>query len=158
MPHIGNKVTKKGTIKNIESPEKLDELFQQYKEWVKQNPYLVHDFVGKDAIEVHKTKQRPITWSGFEGYLAENKIISQLTHYEQNTNGVYTAYLPIIARIKAEIHRDITDGSLTGVYNSNIGARLLGLKEQTDVTTGGEKISQNVIIDWSKNTPPTDKE
>lgn len=146
---------KLGKPKDIESPERLLEYFEQYKAWAKSNPYKVHDFVGKDAIEVHKEKERPITFIGFEGWLSMNKITSQLKHYELNTNGSYTDYLPIIAHIKAQTSADIVDGAMAGIYNANLAARLQGLVDKSDITSDGEKIAQNVIIDWGKGNTPT---
>lgn len=130
-----------GRTKLIESPEKLESLFNEYVKWAEENPYLVQDFVGKDAQEVKRKKQRPITWLGFENWLHLNGVLSQLTHYEQNTGGSYTDYLPIIRVCKMRCSQDIRDGALVGIYQQNIAARLEGLKEQTDLTTGGEKIS-----------------
>lgn len=122
-----------GRDKIIESPEELYSLFQQYKDWTKHNPYLWHDYVGKDAEEVWKRRERPITWIGFEGWLCETGVITQLTHYEQNTNESYTKFLPIIRAIKKECSRDIIEGAMAGVYNQNLAARLEGLADKKDV-------------------------
>lgn len=119
--------------KYIETPEKLYQYFSEYKEWVKQNPYKWHDFVGKDAEEVWKLRQRPLTWIGFEGYLAERDIISHLGHYEQNTDGSYEAYLPTIARIKRECSSDVVSGALAGVYQQNVATRVEGLTDKREV-------------------------
>jgi hypothetical protein len=147
-----------GTVKNIESPQKLLQLFNEYKEWVKENPFLVHDFVGKDAVEVFKQKQRPITWQGFEGYLSERGIVSQLGQYERNKDNSYSDYLPIISHIKAQTSANIIDGAMSGVYNANLAARLQGLVDRSDVTTDGDKVTQNVIIDWGKINTGTEEQ
>lgn len=119
--------------KAIDTPEELAELFENYKTWAGENPYKWHDFVGKDAEEVWKERQRPITWIGFEAYLCKQKIVTHLGHYEQNTGGSYTEYLPIIRAIKKECSEDVISGALAGVYNQNIAARLEGLKDQQDI-------------------------
>ena len=41
-----------GRTKLIESPERLWELFLQYKKHAKENPIIVKDWVGKDAETV----------------------------------------------------------------------------------------------------------
>lgn len=122
-----------GRTKLIETPEILAELFEQYKEWVKANPYLVHDFVGKDAVEVEKKKQRPLSWIGFEAWLYRERVISHLGHYEQNKDGAYEAYLPIIRALKLQCSADIRDGALSGVYNQNIAARIEGLTDKKEL-------------------------
>ena len=89
-----------GAPKVFESPKHLLDLFKEYKEWTKVNPFLWHDYTGKDAEEVWKQRQRPITWVGFEGWLCERDIAYHLGNYEQNRNGAYEEFLPIIRAIK----------------------------------------------------------
>lgn len=122
-----------GRQKIIGSPKELHDLFENYKEWVKENPYLVNDYRGKDATQVWIKKQRPITWIGFEGWLAASGIISQLTHYEQNADESYTEFLPTIRAIKRQISQDIVDGALAGVFNQNIAARIEGLTDKKEI-------------------------
>jgi hypothetical protein len=122
-----------GQPKAIESPEKLWELFQEFREYVVKNPFKEHDFVGKDATEVHRKKMRPVSWIGFEGWLASQKILVHLGHYEQNTDGGYADYLPIIHAIKAICSADIVEGGMAGIYNHNLSARLVGLADKKEV-------------------------
>ena len=122
-----------GRHKVIESPERLKELFNEYVNWVKDNPFMVHDYVGKDADSVERRKQRPITWVGFEAWLDREGIVTQLTHYEQNANNSYTEYLPIIRACKKQCSSDIIDGALAGIYNQNIAARIEGLSDKREV-------------------------
>lgn len=124
--------------KAIATPEELESLFNRYKEWVKSNPYKVHDFVGKDATEVRKEKQRPITWTGFEAWLSRENIVCHLAHYEQNTDNSYIEYLPVIRAIKKECSGDIIDGALAGVYNPNIAARVEGLTDKSESKINAE--------------------
>lgn len=119
--------------KAIESPQKLYDLFTEYKQWVVKNPYKWHDFVGKDATEVWKERQRPLTWIGFEAYLAKLGLLTQLTHYEQNTHESYSEYLPIIRVIKRECSQDLIEGAAAGVYQHNLVARLEGLTDKKEV-------------------------
>jgi len=119
--------------KAIKTPEELQALFDQYRAWAKTNPFKVHDFVGKDAQEVNKEKERPLTWIAFEAWLYREGIVTHLGHYEQNTDGAYAEYLPIIRALKKQCSADVIDGALATVYNQNIAARLEGLKDQSDI-------------------------
>jgi hypothetical protein len=119
--------------KAIESPEKLWELFQEFRVYVETNPFKEHDFVGKDATEVNRKKQRPVSWIGFEGWLAKQRILVHLGHYEQNTDEAYTDYLPIIHAIKKICSADIVEGAMAGIYNHNLAARLEGLADKKEV-------------------------
>lgn len=128
-------VKKTGRPKAFENPEQLWTLFELYKKWVKKNPFLVHDFVGKDATEVRKQRERPITWVGFESWLCQNDYAEHLGHYEQNTgkNGNYDEFMPTIARIKKQCRASVVDGALANVFNPNIAARVEGLKEVSEI-------------------------
>ena len=54
--------------KYIETPEKLEELFEAYKKDVKANPRNKSVFGGKDFEERADYLERPLTMSGFEVY------------------------------------------------------------------------------------------
>jgi len=121
-----------GRPKNIESPEQLWKLFRQYKTWAKENPYLKQDFVGKDADQVTRKLERPLSWVGLEVYLFERMIISDLGDYERNKDNRYAEFTTIIRAIKAYIEQDQFEGASVGVYKENIIARKLGLADKQE--------------------------
>lgn len=121
-----------GRPKNIESPEDLWKLFRLYKAQAKANPYLKQDFVGKDAYEVQRRLERPLTWVGFEVYLFERMIITDLGDYERNKDGRYAEFTTIIRAIKNVIEADQFEGASVGVYQHNIIARKLGLADKQE--------------------------
>lgn len=143
----------KGT-KNIETPEKMWEIFLDYKKQTKENPIKVQDYVGKDGDAVYRDKERPLTIEGFECYCFENGIISDLSHYFCNLNNRYSDYVAICSRIKKMVRKDQIEGGMVGIYNQSITQRLNGLKEQTetDLTTKGKelKLWQVEYVDGSK--------
>lgn len=78
--------------------------------------------------------ERPFTIQGFCVYA---EIASSTFYlYEKQE-----AYSEIISRIRDVIYTQKFEGAAVGAFNANIIARDLGLKDQTDLTTGGEKIS-----------------
>jgi hypothetical protein len=123
----------KGKQKYIETPERLLELFKDYKSFVKSNPTLKEDFVGKDAIHVHRQLENPLTWVGFEAYLCEKEIITHLSDYENNTDKKYTEYQPAIRQIKTIIQADQVQGGMVGIYQSNLTARIAGLADKQEI-------------------------
>lgn len=129
-----------GKNKYIETPEKMWELFVAYKKQVKNNPILVHDFVGKDATDVRKEREKPLTMVGFECFVMDNTDINypDLTHYFENTDNRYSDYVPITSRIEREIKNDQITGGLTMIYSQNLTARLNGLvdKKETEIKGG----------------------
>lgn len=122
-----------GKHKYIETPEKMWELFEQYKAYTKSRPILVQDFVGKDGDEVNRKKERPLTIDGFECWCYDNGIIGDLSHYFANTEQRYTEYLTICSRIRKAVRTDQIEGGMAGIYNPSITQRLNGLTDKSEV-------------------------
>jgi hypothetical protein len=125
--------------KYIETPEKMWEYFLAYKEHVKKNPIIVKDWVGKDAQDVYREKERPLTIDGFECWCADNDIISDLSQYFANTEQRYTEYQTICSRIKKAVRTDQIEGGMAGIYNPSITQRLNGLVEKSEHTVKQEQ-------------------
>jgi len=123
-----------GKRKYIETPEKLWELFLQYKKESRENPILVQDFVGKDAELVHREKQRPLTLEGFENWCSDNEIIENLDNYFANSNEAYSDYSSICTRIRKNIRQDQIEGGMVGIYNPSITQRLNSLVEKQEIS------------------------
>lgn len=126
-------MAKLGRPKSIETPEIMWQLFTEYKEAVKDKPIKVQDFVGKDAIEVDRKKERPLTMDGFQNFLDDKDIISDVTDYFENKEGRYTDFVRICSRIRRNIRQDQIEGGMAGIYNPSITQRLNGLAEKTEV-------------------------
>jgi hypothetical protein len=126
--------------KYIETPEKMWELFEQYKEYVKSNPIKVKDWVGKNGDTVYREKERPLLMVGFECYCMEHTEITypDLSRYFSNQDNAYSEYLAITSRIKQEIQADQISGGMAMIYSQNLTARLNGLvdKKETEIKGG----------------------
>jgi hypothetical protein len=120
-----------GKRKYIETPEKLWEYFQEYKKETKSKPFLIKDWVGKDAFNVQREKERPLTIEGFECWLADHDIIEDLSNYFANYDNKYSDYLTICSRVKKAVRQDQIEGGMAGMYNPSITQRLNGLVEKT---------------------------
>ena len=116
------------TDKKIESPELLLEYFKRYVKDEKADPYIVEHVTPKGEV-VTITKERALTFVGFEAWLKEHDYIKDLGDYEKNKDERYTEYAPIISHIKVVIKRDQIGGGMAGVYNPNLTARLNGLAD-----------------------------
>lgn len=110
------------------------EYFIAYKQSVKSNPIIVKDWVGKDAMDVFREKERPLTIDGFECWCADNDIISDLSQYFANTEQRYTEYQTICSRIKKAVRTDQIEGGMVGIYNPSITQRLNNLVEKNETT------------------------
>ena len=136
--------TSKGNGKYIETPERMWELFEAYVQEVKSNPRKKVVFVGKDGRQQDEPLERPLTMEGFELYVADLQVITDVSDYFENKQSRYDAYIPICTRIKKAIRKDQIEGGMVGQYNASITQRLNGLveKQQTEV-----KIEQPLFTD-----------
>ena len=121
--------------KYIETPEKMWEYFISYKKEIKEKPIIVKDWVGKDAVDVYREKERPLTLEGFENWCADNDIIENLDNYFANSNNSYAEYSSICSRIRKAIRQDQIEGGMVGIYNPSITQRLNGLVDKSEQRT-----------------------
>jgi hypothetical protein len=135
-----------GKPKYIETPERLLDLFKQYVTHETENPMYKVEYVGKDG-RIEKTPlATPITFEGFECYLFELEIISDLKDYASNKDGRYSDYAPIITHIRNHCFVHNFKGAAVKLFDPNLIARKLGIKDNQDVTTGGDKLNQPVTV------------
>lgn len=123
-----------GRYKLIDSPDRMWELFDQYKRWVSDNPIEIEDYVGKDAIRVMRQKPRPLTMEGFECFVMANSDLTypDLTRYFSGVDESYKDFFTICSRIRNEIRHDQISGGMAGIYNPSITQRLNGLVDKTE--------------------------
>jgi hypothetical protein len=140
--------------KYIENPEKLWNIFLEYRTDVKSNPRTNHVFVGKDGNSERLELERPLTIEGFRVWCFEN--YSCVKHYFDNTDERYNEYSTICSHIKDVIRRDQIEGGMVGQYNASITQRLNGLAEKTEnKNTEVVKILNIDPLDDSTDNKPT---
>lgn len=115
--------------KYIETPEKLWEIFKEYRDYVKSRPRTNHVFVGKDGNDARQELERPLTMEGFRVYCFEKH--SCVKQYFDNPDKRYNDYITICSYIKDIIRQDQIEGGMVGQYNASITQRLNGLAEKT---------------------------
>lgn len=117
--------------KLIKTPEELWELFLSYVEKERSSPMYKREYVGKDGDEKDTPLQVPITFEGFECYLWDLNVISDLKDYASNKENRYADYAPIVTRIRQNCFVQNFKGASVGLFNANIIARKLNLVEKT---------------------------
>jgi len=120
--------------KYIESPEKLLELFKDYVKHEANNPMYKVDYVGKEGRLEKTPIETPITFEGFEVYLFQKEIINDLGDYASNKDGRYSDYATIITYIRKHCFVHNFKGAAVRLFDPNLIARKLGLKEQVEQT------------------------
>lgn len=118
--------------KYIETPERMYELFEQYKSKVHENPRYSYQLDRNGKIVPIPLKV-PLTFEGFYVYCYNE--IGCIDQYFENRDKRYTEYVAICSRIKKEIRNDQIEGGMVGQYNASITQRLNGLAEKTQNET-----------------------
>jgi hypothetical protein len=131
--------------KYIQSPEQLKEYFDQYVIKEFKSPMHKVEYVGKDGEMVNTPLMVPITFEGFELYLCELGIISDLGDYSSNKDGRYAEYATIITHIRKHCFVQNYKGAAVGLFNANLVAKKLGLIATTENT---HKIELTKKPDW----------
>lgn len=147
---IGNQFwrlrSKHGRDKLFSTPELLWEAACEYFEWCEENPlYETKAFAFQGEITTTELpKMRAMTLSQLCMYLNCNEAYfrtfkHQLPENEKDFNTV-------IECIEKTIYNQKFQGASADLLNANIIARDLGLKDNQDITTKGEKIQAPVIV------------
>lgn len=126
-----------GKKKYIETPEKMWELFLEYIDHSKKNPLYRTDYVGRDGNKTLTPLAIPITFDGFETYLALKGVINDLGDYSKNDDGRYKDYAPIITRIRNYCFVNNFNGAAVNLLNANLISRKLGLSDKKEVDQKG---------------------
>lgn len=154
--------------KYIETAEKMWEYFTSYRDEIKSNPIKIVEqrkspvnlriSNSKDAEGLKKEikevsnpiielpAQRPLTFEGFQNWLEDQDIITDVTDYFENKEKRYEEYVRVCSRIKRVIRQDQIEGGMAGIYNPSITQRLNNLVDKQDMTTAGEKLSGTIPL------------
>lgn len=121
---------KVGRPRNIETPELMLALWDEYKAEVDSDPDVLQVATGKgvQSIEV----KRPYLRQGFESFCFR-KGYGNVHQYFKNQDNLYDEFMPVITHMRSEWEKDQIEGSLTGRYKSpNLVARLNGIADNSN--------------------------
>ena len=142
--------SKHGRDKLFATPELLWEAACEYFTWCEDNPLMEVDFKGKDADRVELPRMRAFTLQGLCSYLDTNS-----TWFRQFRAAKHEGFSSTLTRIEEIIYNQKFTGAAAGFLNPNIIARDLGLRDNQDVTSGGDSINFNVTLDLGGNKRDT---
>lgn len=120
--------TKTGRPLKFETPEELEDKINEYFKEVDENPITKVDFKGKDAIPVTYKIRRPYTVEGLCLFLGIT--LQTFLNYESRDG-----FLEVVTRARMVIDGQKLEGAMTGEFNPNIVARLLGLVDKKSIET-----------------------
>ena len=122
------------------TPEALWEEFVMYCEWTESNPlYETKAWHNNGKIVTKKMpKMRAMTEKAF-------CLFADISHGTWENYRNNDDFVTIISQIKDTIYSQKFEGSAASLLDSNIIARDLGLKDKSDITSGGEPINKMVV-------------
>ena len=131
--------TKHGRDRVIKDPVKLEEDANEYFQWCIDNPIMVTELFNTKTgvVEYEKPLRRPFQKDG----LALSLGLSGWRLID-NLKKVSVDFLQVITRIESQIYTQKFEGATVGQFNATIVSRDLGLRDNQDITSAGEKITQ----------------
>lgn len=132
--------SKHGKDKQYPTPEGLSQACDEYFVWCQQNPLKEQVVFHSQGKITHSTlnKMRAFTLHGLCNFL--DLSVEGWKLYKNRKD-----YVGVTTRAEQIIYTQKFEGAAAGFLNANIIARDLGLTDKQDLTSGGEKIQQNVI-------------
>ncbi len=129
----------------FESPELLLQSAHEYFEWCDKHDWYKQEPV-KSGVECGRIidipVKRPYSISGLCAYVGCSQ--SYFGKFKKTCN---PQLLEVINRIENIIETQQFEGAVTGIFNTTIISRKLGLKEHTDITSNGEPTFRVEVID-----------
>ena len=122
-----------GKNKYIETPEKLLDLWEEYKQYAKANPRLIYQLDRSGSL-VPVPHEIPLTQQRFEVYVKQ-KYGWTIGQYFDNQDKLYNDYIAICSHIRMERQADQIEGGMVGQYNASITQRLNGLVDKQETRT-----------------------
>lgn len=112
------------------TPEEIESKFEEYVQWVEDNPIFIQKVSAGKITEVRT--DRPLTIVDFCQFAGISK--DTFRRYEDKFCGPLT-------RIREAIEADQLRGAIVGIYDAGIVGRVLQLADRQDVTTNGKAIT-----------------
>ncbi len=140
--------SKHGIDKLFKTPELMREAAYEYFQWCDENPFYEADFRGRDNEMVKIPKMRPYTMQGLCLYLDCNTVyFSQFElKLKEKDDEISKGFAKVISEIREVVYNQKFSGAAAGFFNANIIARDLKLRDNTDITTDGEKLKTVLYI------------
>ena len=138
--------SKHGCDAIFSTPEVLESACEEYfKATDDRNDWDGQNWVGKYGEEVVVKKKVPYSLKGLCVFLGVS------SHYfsefkKSETFKSNKDFLEVYTRIEDIIQTQQIDGSMMGYYNASLTARLNGLVDKTDMTSGGEPLKAQIIV------------
>lgn len=156
---VGNQWWKLRTTHGVQSlfndPMVLLKGAEEYFNMVDDNPIEEieeHEAHGIQIKKVVKRHKKPYTLAGFCLFLNVGK--TYWSEFKKSVTGKSGDFPKVIELIENAMYAQKLEGAASGIFNANIIARDLGLRENIDNTTQGEKINTPLVVNSYNTAPP----
>jgi hypothetical protein len=142
--NLQNNIIKRGRPRNMNNPNELMQLWEQYKSKIDSSPDTIEQATAKGEIVELRVK-KPYLKQGFTAFVFKLKGYS-IKDYLDNK---YDNFSDVVTCIRNEWEDDQISGTLTGRYKApNLVARLNGITENVKQE---QNININKMPEWLKS-------
>jgi hypothetical protein len=117
----------RGRPRSFETPEAMWDEFMKYEAHTRANPRKVRVYVGWEKRPEWLNKNVPLTFLGFECWLASRGICQGLKNYKRGKCPHHREFEEVLRRIRICCIADMLEGAIVGIYDARIVSRLLSL-------------------------------
>ena len=139
------KTTGPGRPPKLQDAKEVQRKIDQYFKYCDEHPIYKSDFIrsGDQAGTIIDIPiKRPYTIEGLCLELnIERHTFSNIVNKNTKQSEIDEEIFSIITRAHERIRQQQIEGATGGLYNSNLVARINGIKEQTDITSNDETIA-----------------
>lgn len=119
------------------TPERFEEVFEEYKKWAKETPIRVNRVSAGQTVSV--PCERPLTLTGFCLFAGISR--SSFHNYEAQEEFSF-----LLTFIREAIEADQLRGAMVGMYESAIVTRVLRLADRQNVTTNERGLRTSDLV------------
>lgn len=119
------------------TPERFEEVFEEYKKWAKETPIRVNRVSAGQTVSV--PCERPLTLTGFCLFAGISR--SSFHNYEAQEEFSF-----LLTYIREAIEADQLRGAMVGMYESAIVTRVLRLADRQNVTTNERGLRTSDLV------------
>lgn len=133
----------KGRYKEFITPKDMLTAIADYFQWVDDNPYKEHDFIGKDGRSDYRQKLRPYTWQGLCLFLGVNTVYFNEFEARIKKGEIMGGqdFSKVITYAREVIYDNKLSGATSNLFSHHIVARDLGLADKKQLEGGDKPIS-----------------
>lgn len=121
--------------RKLQTPEELLDLWNEFKEWKKNQTRPVPTLNPKSGEIVYMLHLPPITLDAFMVWTVNKKGwgVGSMDNYIENPNGVYDDFRGVVSHMRREAKTDRLDGAAVGQFKEGLISRFDGYSDRQEI-------------------------